>query len=95
MPSCSESPYQIKRATHASVCEPYHSRAVPAEHGPPHLGQQVGHLVEQLVRLVGPARGFGTASRLALSLFPICDAGEQRVMSGTDVTWLLPFCPAA
>jgi hypothetical protein len=35
-------------------------------HLPPHLGQHVGHLVEQLVRLLQPARGIGAASGLEL-----------------------------
>jgi hypothetical protein len=45
-------------------------------------------LVEQLVRVVEPARGFGAAARLAVSLLPLVEAGEQAGVSGIDVTGL-------
>jgi hypothetical protein len=45
--------------------------------------------VQQLVRLLKPARGVGTAARLPVFLLPFCDAGNQGgVMSGTEVTGL-------
>jgi hypothetical protein len=47
-----------------------------AEQLPPHFGQHVADLVEQLVRLVEPARGVGAAQRRPLP-FPVFDAGEQ------------------
>ena len=61
--------------------------AAGAQHCPPHLGQHIGDLVEQPVRLVEPARGFGTTSRLAVPVLPLGDPGKQAgVISGTDVT---------
>jgi hypothetical protein len=44
---------------------------------PPHLGQHVADLVEQLVRLVEPAGGFGAAARLAVAVSPIRDARDH------------------
>jgi hypothetical protein len=40
------------------------------------------------VRLLLPARGIGAASRLPMPILPFLDAGEQRVISGIDVTGL-------
>ena len=48
-----------------------------AQQLPPHLGQHVADLVEQLVRLVEPAGDFGAASRLTMFLLPILDLGEE------------------
>ncbi len=57
-----------------------------AQQFPPHVGQHVADLIEQLVRLIEPARGFGTATRLAVSP-PATSAmrASMRVMSGTEV----------
>jgi hypothetical protein len=48
-----------------------------AQQLPPHLGQHVLDLVEQLVRLAEHAIGFGAASRLPVPLFLIFDARDH------------------
>ena len=57
-----------------------------AQQLPPHVGQHVADLVEQLVRLVEPARGFGAAARLAVPSCHSAMRASMRVMSGTEVT---------
>ena len=50
---------------------------IDAQDRPPHVGQHVVDLVEQLVRLVEPARVIGAAARLPMPVLPLGDAGEQ------------------
>jgi hypothetical protein len=59
-----------------------------AQQLPPHVGQHVGDSSNSFVRLLLPARGIGAASRLPMPILPFLDAGEQRVISGIDVTGL-------
>ena len=51
--------------------------AVPqvAQRHPAHLGQHVVDLIEQLVRLIEPARSIGTPSRLAVPVLPLVEGG--------------------
>ena len=58
-------------------CCPATSPLTAAQHLPPRLGQHVADLVQQLVRLIDPSRGTGAATRLAVTLLPLADAGED------------------
>jgi hypothetical protein len=53
-----------------------------AKQFPPHLAQHVGHLLQQLVRLLQPAGGIGAAAGLAVAVLPGVDRGEEAGQLG-------------
>ena len=55
----------------------------------PFAVEKVGDLVEQPVRLVEPARGFGTTSRLAVPVLPLGDPGKQAGDFGNRCHWVV------
>ena len=59
-----------------SRCGRQSPRPAAAPQLPPHIGQHVADLIEQLVRFAEHSIGFSAASRLPASLFPILDARD-------------------
>jgi hypothetical protein len=55
-----------------------------AQHRPPHVGQHVADLGEQLPRLVEPASDFGVPHRLPMPIFLYSDVNEQAGDVGRD-----------